>query len=61
MIGRERLVCSCGREIGWMNDAGPHGSVYCDDCHDAEQRAESESVCEECAHPLTKEPDHGQD
>lgn len=37
----EELFCgTCHRHVGWMNYAGPHGSVYCDECKEDEDREE---------------------
>lgn len=28
-----RIWCSiCNKPLGWMNDTGPCGSFYCDEC-----------------------------
>lgn len=37
----ERLhCCDCNKPIGWMNYAGPHGWVICDECKEKEDEAE---------------------
>lgn len=33
---REISCRTCGDHLGWMNDCGPTGSFYCDDCKEAE-------------------------
>lgn len=41
----EELICwKCYCHVGWMNYAGPHGSVYCDECKEAEDREEAERL-----------------
>ncbi|QFT69685.1 hypothetical protein FIU93_23070 [Labrenzia sp. THAF35] len=48
----EELTCSCcNRHVGWMNYAGPRGSVYCDDCKEEEDREEAERAFEDAIMP----------
>lgn len=34
---REICCSKCNRHLGWMNDAGPCGSFYCDECKEEDE------------------------
>lgn len=39
---REVLCSQCSAHLGWMCDAGPCGSHYCDACYDINEEDEEQ-------------------